>query len=63
MVELNRLISLMRLEARVFLMIESIDISNEIRSRSITDDFVLKKIIEVHFELKSLCLRRTKITD
>ena len=43
--------------------IESIDISNEIRSRSITDDFVLKKIIEVHFELKSLCLRRTKITD
>ena len=42
---------------------ESLDISNEIESKNAADDFILKKIVRMHFELKSLCLKRTKMTD
>ena len=42
---------------------ESFDISNEIESKNAADDFVLKKIVRMHFELKSLCLMNTRMTD
>ena len=41
----------------------SLDISNEIKSKNTADDFVLKDIVGMHFELKSLCLKGTKMTD
>ena len=42
---------------------ESLDISNEINSKNAADDFFLKRIVGMHFELKSLCLKCTKMTD
>ena len=42
---------------------ESLDISNEIGSENCADDYILKEVVGMHFELKSLCLKRTKITD
>ena len=42
---------------------ESLDISNEIRSKNAADDFILKQIVGMHFKLKSLSLNNTRVTD
>ena len=36
---------------------------NQIKSKNAGGDFLLNKIVGMHFGLKSLCLKRTKITD
>ena len=42
---------------------KSLDMSYEIKSQNRADDFVLKKVVEMHFELKSLCLKNMRVTD
>ena len=42
---------------------ESLDISYEIGRQNGADDFILKKVVGMHFELKSLCLKNTQVTD